>query len=49
MRTLAVLTLFVGGLVVFQAVAGDTKPLTPVEAIRKVNEEVTVQIFVKAT
>ena len=49
MRTLAVLTLFVSGLVVIQAAAEDTKPLTPVEAIKKVNEEVTVQMLVKAT
>jgi hypothetical protein len=48
MRTIPVLALFVSGLVVIQAVAQDTKPLTPVEAIKKVNEEVTVQMLVKA-
>jgi hypothetical protein len=48
-RTLSVLTLTVSGLVVLQATAEDTKPLTPVEAIKKVNEEVTVQMVVKAT
>jgi hypothetical protein len=49
MRTLCVLTLFVSGLVVIQAAAGDAKPLTPVEAIKRVNEKVTVQMLVKAT
>ena len=49
MRTASVLTLLVSGLVVIQAAAEEAKPLTPVEAIKKVNEEVTVQMFVKAT
>ena len=49
MRTLSVLTLFVSGLVVIQATADDTKPLTPVEAIKKVNEKVVVEMQVKAT
>ncbi len=48
MRTAAVLTLALCGLVVIQATE-DPKPLTPVEAIKKVNEEVTVQMPVKAT
>jgi sulfatase modifying factor 1 len=48
MRTIPVLALYVSGLVVIQGVAQDTKPLTPVEAIKKVNEEVTVQMLVKA-
>src|ERR1022692_1589501 len=37
------------GWVVREAPAGDSKPLTPAEAIKKVNEEVTVQMLVKAT
>jgi DNA/RNA endonuclease YhcR with UshA esterase domain len=49
MRALFILAWFVSGLVGIQAVAGDTKPLTPVDAIKKVNEEVTVQMLVKAT
>jgi hypothetical protein len=49
MRTASVLTLTLSGLVVFQAAAQETKPLTPVEAIKKVNEQVTVQMLVKAT
>src|ERR1022692_4410622 len=36
------------GWVVREAPAGDSKPLTPAEAIKKVNEEVTVQMLVKA-
>jgi len=36
------------GLLALDAPAQDTKPLTPVEAIKKVNEEVTVQMVVKA-
>jgi hypothetical protein len=34
MRTLAVLLLFAGSLVAIQAAPEDTKPLTPVEAIK---------------
>src|ERR1700694_1180304 len=49
MRTLSVLTLLLCGLVVIEAAAEDTKPLTPAEAIKKVNEKVTVQMLVKAT
>jgi hypothetical protein len=49
MRTASVLTLTLSGLVVFQVAAQETKPLTPVEAIKKVNEHVTVQMLVKAT
>lgn len=48
MRTLFVLTLALCGLVVMQAAAEEPKPLTPAEAIKKVNEEVTVQMPVKA-
>jgi hypothetical protein len=47
MRSASLLALLLGGLVVIGA-AEDTKPLTPAEAIRKVNEEVTVQMVVKA-
>jgi DNA/RNA endonuclease YhcR with UshA esterase domain len=49
MQTLHLAPLFVGGLVVFQAGAGDPKQLTPVEAIKKVNQDVTVKMLVKAT
>jgi DNA/RNA endonuclease YhcR with UshA esterase domain len=49
MRTLSILALFVTGLVVVEAGAGDTKPLSPGDAIKKVNEEVTVQMLVKAS
>ena len=49
MRTASVLTLALSGLVVFQVAAQETKPLTPVEAVKKVNEQVAVQMFVKAT
>src|SRR6266851_2632340 len=48
MRIRSVMALLLSGLVVIQAVAEDIKPLTPVEAIKKVNEEVTVQMLVKA-
>ncbi len=41
--------MLVTGLVVVQPVAGDAKPLTPVDAIKKVNEGVTVQMLVKAS
>jgi DNA/RNA endonuclease YhcR with UshA esterase domain len=36
------------GLIVLPALAGDEKPLTPVEATKKVNEKVAVQMEVKA-
>lgn len=49
MRIVPVLTLALSGLVVAHVAANETKPLTPVEAIEKVNEEVTVQMLVKAT
>jgi uncharacterized protein (TIGR03067 family) len=49
MRTLCVLTLLASEQVLIQATADDTKPLTPAEAIKKVNEEVTVQMLVKAS
>src|ERR1019366_1108593 len=48
MRTATTLTVVLVGLVVIDAPAGDIKPLTPVEAIKNVNEEVTVQMLVKA-
>jgi hypothetical protein len=49
MRVFSVLAVFLSGLVVIRGVADDAKPLTPVQAIKKVNEEVTVQMLVKAT
>ncbi len=48
MRTLSVLALVVSGLVVIQAAEGDTKPLTPVEARKKVGEKITVEMTVQA-
>jgi uncharacterized surface protein with fasciclin (FAS1) repeats len=49
MRSLVLATLCVSGLVAFRPVAGEPKPLTPVEAIKKVNQEAIVQMRVKAT
>jgi uncharacterized protein YehS (DUF1456 family) len=49
MRALSVLTLFMNGLIASQAIAQDTKPLTPAEATKRVNEDVVVQMLVKAT
>src|ERR1700751_208809 len=49
MRTATAMTLVLVGLVVLNAPAEDAKPLTPVEAITKVNEKVTVEMRVKAT
>ena len=46
MRTALLLPLIV---VVVVAATEPTKPLTPVEAIKKVDEEITVQMLVKAT
>jgi hypothetical protein len=48
MRTLTALALVLIVLVVLGASAGESKPITPVEAIKKVNEEVSVQMLVKA-
>jgi DNA/RNA endonuclease YhcR with UshA esterase domain len=47
MRTLSLAMLFVSWMWVFQA--GDSQPLSPVEAIKKVDQNVTVQMLVKAT
>ncbi len=47
MRIIATLLLF--GLAVGPALADESKPLTPAEAIKKVNEKVTVQMIVKAS
>ena len=49
MGRLFILVLFVSGFAVSQSAAEDSKPLTPVEAIKKVNEDDTVQMLVKAT
>ena len=49
MRSPVLCALILNGMVVIPAIAEDTKPLTPVEAIKKVNEEVTVQMPVKGT
>jgi DNA/RNA endonuclease YhcR with UshA esterase domain len=47
MRIIA--TLLLCGLVLVPASADEFKPLTPAEAIKKVNEKVTVQMIVKAS
>jgi hypothetical protein len=49
MRTFSVVTVLVGVLITFQPSSGDPKPITPVEAIKKVDQEVVVQMLVKAT
>jgi hypothetical protein len=49
MRPLAALALFVSGLAVIGAAGEDGKPLTPVKAIQRVNEKVTVEMRVRAT
>jgi hypothetical protein len=43
------MVLLIGGLVAVQAADQGAKPLTPVEAIKKVNEKITVQMLVKST
>ena len=48
MRSATALTVVLIGLIALDAPAQDTKPLTPVEAIKKINEEVTVQMLVMA-
>jgi hypothetical protein len=48
MRSATALIFVLIGLIALDATAQDTKPLTPVEAIKKVNEVVTVQMLVKA-
>src|SRR5437867_1732518 len=48
MRTATALTIVLVGLMALDAPSQDIKPLTPVEAIKKVNQEVTVQMLVKA-
>jgi hypothetical protein len=49
MRILFLLAFTVCCVVVGNALAEDNKPLTPVEAIKKVNEKVLVEMQVKAT
>jgi len=49
MKAISCLYLFVGGFLVLRsAVAQVEKPLTPIEAIKKVNEKVLVQMQVRA-
>jgi len=48
MRILALLALVVGALGVVRAAQGDSKPLTPVEARKKVGEKITVEMTVLA-
>jgi DNA/RNA endonuclease YhcR with UshA esterase domain len=47
MRMIA--TLLLCGLLVVPVLADDSKPLTPAEAIKNVNEKVTVEMIVKAS
>jgi hypothetical protein len=47
-RITTLLAGFVVGLLALRATAADDKPLTPAEAVKKVNEKVTVQMEVKA-
>jgi hypothetical protein len=49
MRIASLLALLLGGLLVLSAAAEDAKPISPVDAIKKVNENVTVEMLVKAT
>lgn len=46
MQTALAMTLILGG---FAAADDEARPLTPVEAIKKINDEVTVKMLVKAT
>ena len=48
MRNLSIGALFWSALVVIQPAAGDTKPLLPVEARKKVGEKITVEMTVQA-
>jgi hypothetical protein len=48
MRVATSLTIVLIGLMGLDALAQDTKPLTPAEAIKKVNETVVVEMLVKA-
>lgn len=49
MRKISILALFLVGLAVEHTPADESKPLTPAEAMKKVNEKVTVQMIVKAS
>jgi hypothetical protein len=49
MRVASLLALAVCGWTVLHAAAEDAKPLTPVEAIKKVNEKVVVEMLVQAS
>ncbi len=49
MRTVSILALTVCCVVTGNSPGEDTKPLTPVEATKKVNEKVLVEMQVKAT
>jgi len=49
MRSIAVPVLLWAGSLVAQAAADESKPLTPVEATKKANEKVVVEMLVKAT
>jgi hypothetical protein len=49
MRVVPTLALITAGVLIFGVRAEDTKPLTPAEAIKKVNEKVTVEMLVKAS
>jgi hypothetical protein len=49
MRVASILVLIISGAFAIGADGQDTKPLTPVEAIKKINEKVVVEMQVKAT
>jgi hypothetical protein len=49
MRTAVVMPVLLTALVGVNATAQDAKPLTPVEAIKQVNQSVTVEMLVKTT
>ena len=49
MRRITICVLLICGVAVVKISADETKPLAPAEAIKKVNEKVTVEMVVKAS
>jgi hypothetical protein len=49
MRSTFIAAMLVGAVAVVQVAAEDTKPLTPVEARKKVGQKITVEMTVKAS
>ncbi len=49
MRPVFILGMVLGGVVALEPSGKESKPLSPVEAIKRVNEKVTVQMLVKAS